>query len=320
MNIRNDWPRCPSLCSSWRSLDSWRSSTRLPAGFLAVAPAWVVRVASHVFKTDYHVDEQLAPPQAWAEAFSRPPSADGKSFPAVLARPLRLRSAGQLGRAGPGTAGVSRKAMTGVAIVIPMLNEAGGTAASIALACPGSIRRPGRRCWAVDGGSNRTPPSLSRRAAGPACRPALDPWAGRRAINRGVQEATAPIICVLHADHPAARRRGCRDAQSARGSLGPAPGPASSPLLSGPDSGPFGGTSFHNWIKTWYAPIAVPAATLPGAAWRLFNSATTAMFFPPRRFSGLSAAATPRCWLWRRRICASASTRLGRTRLVKTAW
>src|SRR5215472_12278290 len=47
-------------------------------------------------------------------------------------------------RAGPGRWS-EPKAMTGVAIVIPMLNEAGGTAAAIPLSPRSNLRR--RRCW-----------------------------------------------------------------------------------------------------------------------------------------------------------------------------
>jgi glycosyltransferase involved in cell wall biosynthesis len=72
------------------------------------------------------------------------------------------------------------------------------------------------------------------------------------AINRGVQEATAPIICVLHADTllpddaVAVMRRVLADPGTALAGF--------TPLLSGPDQVRWG-TSFHNWIKTWYAPL-----------------------------------------------------------------
>ena len=72
------------------------------------------------------------------------------------------------------------------------------------------------------------------------------------AITRGVQEATAPIICVLHADTllpddaVAVMRRVLADPGTALAGF--------TPLLSGPDQVRWG-TSFHNWIKTWYAPL-----------------------------------------------------------------
>ena len=72
------------------------------------------------------------------------------------------------------------------------------------------------------------------------------------AINRGVQEATAPVICVLHADTllpddaVAVMRRVLADPGTALAGF--------TPLLSGPDRVRWG-TSFHNWIKTWCAPL-----------------------------------------------------------------
>src|ERR1700720_2218983 len=75
---------------------------------------------------------------------------------------------------------------------------------------------------------------------------------GAAAINCGVQEATAPVICVLHADTllpddaVAVMRRVLADPGTALAGF--------TPLLSGPDQIRWG-TSFHNWIKTWYAPL-----------------------------------------------------------------
>src|ERR1700757_2673755 len=72
------------------------------------------------------------------------------------------------------------------------------------------------------------------------------------AANASVQEATAPIICVLHADTllpddaVAVMRRVLADPGTALAGF--------TSLLSGPDRVRWG-TSFHNWIKTWYAPL-----------------------------------------------------------------
>jgi hypothetical protein len=78
-----------------------------------------------------------------------------------------------------------------------------------------------------------------------------------------VQEATAPIICVLHADTllpddaVAVMRRVLADPGTALAGF--------TPLLSGPDQVRWG-TSFHNWIKTWYAPLLFrPQLFLRGA-------------------------------------------------------
>jgi glycosyltransferase involved in cell wall biosynthesis len=86
--------------------------------------------------------------------------------------------------------------MTGVAIVIPMLNEAAGLPRllrSLAALEP----RPAEML-AVDGGSADASVAIAE-AAG--LRVVHHDARGRAAaINRGVQEATAPIIYVLHAD------------------------------------------------------------------------------------------------------------------------
>ena len=81
--------------------------------------------------------------------------------------------------------------MTGVAIVIPMLNEAAGLPR--VLRSLAALEPPPAEVLAVDGGS------ADASAAGLLV--VRHETRGRAAaINRGVQEATAPIICVLHAD------------------------------------------------------------------------------------------------------------------------
>src|SRR5260370_10170360 len=138
--------------------------------------------------------------------------------------------------------------MTGVAIVIPMLSEAAevpGLVRSVAAREP----RPAE-VLAVDGGSADACVAIAEAAGLLVVR---HETRGRAAaINRGVQEATAPIICVLHADTllpddaVAVMRRVLADPETAMAGF--------TPLLSGPDQVRWG-TSFHNWIKTWYAPL-----------------------------------------------------------------
>ena len=85
--------------------------------------------------------------------------------------------------------------MIGVAIVIPMLNEAAGLPRL--LRSLAALEPPPTEVLAVDGGS--TDVRRHRGAAGLLV--VQHETRGRAAaINRGVQEATAPIICVLHAD------------------------------------------------------------------------------------------------------------------------
>jgi len=138
--------------------------------------------------------------------------------------------------------------MTGIAIVIPMLNEAGGLPRL--LRSLAALEPAPAELLAVDGGSADASVAIAEAAGLRVVRHNIR---GRAtAINRGVQEATAPIICVLHADTllpddaVAVIRRVLADPGTVLAGF--------TPLLSGPDRVRWG-TSFHNWIKTWYAPL-----------------------------------------------------------------
>jgi glycosyltransferase involved in cell wall biosynthesis len=86
--------------------------------------------------------------------------------------------------------------MIGVAIVIPMLNEAAGLPR--VLRSLAALEPPPAEALAVDGGSTDASVAIAEAAGLLVVR---HETRGRAAaINRGVQEATAPIICVLHAD------------------------------------------------------------------------------------------------------------------------
>src|SRR6202043_71716 len=173
------------------------------------------------------------------------------------------------GRPGPGRWS-EPKAMTGVAIVIPMLNEAPGLPR--VLRSLAALEPPPAEVLAVDGGNTDASVAIAEAAGLLVVR---HETRGRAAaINRGVQEATAPIICVLHADTllpddaVAVMRRVLADPGTALAGF--------TPLLSGPDRVRWG-TSFHNWIKTWYAPLLFrPQLFLRGAR-LLFGD--HAMFF-----------------------------------------
>ena len=93
-------------------------------------------------------------------------------------------------------------------------------------------------------------------------------------INRGVQEASSPLVCVLHADTLLPD-----DAVAVIRTILADPGTALAgfiPLLSGADTVRWG-TSFHSWIKTWYAPLIFrPGLFLRGGR-LLFGD--SAMFF-----------------------------------------
>ncbi len=192
--------------------------------------------------------------------------------------------------------------MTGVAIVIPMLNEAAGLPRllrSLAVLEP---------LLAVDGGSADASVAIAEAAGLLVVRHETHGRAA--AINRGVQEATAPIICVLHADTLlpddaiAVMRRVLADPGTVLAGF--------TPLLSGPDQVRWG-TSFHSWIKTWYAPLLFrPQLFLRGVR-LLFGD--HAMFFRRADFLAVGGC-DPRLLVMEEADLCIRFHRLGRTRLV----
>ncbi len=139
--------------------------------------------------------------------------------------------------------------MSDVSIVIPILDEA--------VALPRLIRALATldpapvEIIAVDGCSRDDSIAIAR-AAG--WRVIESPLGRGVQVNRGVEAATSAIVCVLHADTIppddmiAVIERVMAD-----------PGIALAgfiPLIRGDEKTRWG-TSFHNWIKTWYAPLLV---------------------------------------------------------------
>lgn len=196
--------------------------------------------------------------------------------------------------------------MSGIAIVIPMLNEAASLPRllrSLAALCP-----PPEEILAVDGGSGDGSAAIAR-AGG--LRVVEHPVRGRAAqINRGVEEVSAPIVLVLHADTilpddaMAVVRRVLADPGTALAGF--------TPLLSGPDTVRWG-TSFHNLIKTWYAPLLFrPHLFLRGAR-LLFGD--HAMFFRRADFLAVGGCDATLAVMEDADLCIRFA-RLGRTRLV----
>ncbi len=195
--------------------------------------------------------------------------------------------------------------MTGVAIVIPMLNEAAGLPRL--LRSLAALEPPPAEVLAVDRGSADASVAIAEAAELLVVR---HETRGRAAaINRGVQEATAPIICVLHADTllpddaVAVMRRVLADPGTALAGFPPAqrarPGPW--------------GASFHNWIKTWYAPLLFrPQLFLRGVR-LLFGD--HAMFFRRADFLAVGGCDPTLLVMEEADLCIRFH-RLGRTRLV----
>ncbi len=133
-------------------------------------------------------------------------------------------------------------------IVVPTLNEAA--------ALPRLLRNlraldpPPDQILVVDGGSSDGTVAVAQ-AAGLAV---IKPDARGRAaqINRGVAASQATIVCILPAgtllpdDAVAVMRRALADRRTVLAGF--------TALLCGADTVRWG-TSFHNWIKTWYAPL-----------------------------------------------------------------
>ncbi len=196
--------------------------------------------------------------------------------------------------------------MTGVAVVIPMLNEAA--------ALPRLLRHLAvldpvpAQILALDGGSTDGSVAIAR-AGG--LRVVEHPVRGRAAqINRGVQEASAPFVLVLHADTllpddaVAVVRKVLADPRTALAGF--------TPLLSGFD-GVRWGTSLHNVLKTWYAPLLFrPGLFLRGGR-LLFGD--HAMFFRRADFLAVGGCDPALMVMEDADLCIRLA-RLGRVRLV----
>lgn len=136
-----------------------------------------------------------------------------------------------------------------VAIVIPMLDEA--SALPRLLRHLAALDPPPAEIVVVDGGSSDA--SVEIASACERVRVLTSPKRGRAAqINHGAAAIRSPLVCVLHADTllpedaVSVIRRTLEEPRLALAGF--------TPLLSGPETVRWG-TSLHNWLKTWYAPL-----------------------------------------------------------------
>ena len=195
--------------------------------------------------------------------------------------------------------------MTDVAVVIPMLNEAAvlpRLLRSLRALHPAPVE-----IIAADGGSTDESVSIAM-AAG--LRVVAAPRGRGVQINAGVAVATAPLICVLHADTllpddaMAVIETTMADRRLALASF--------MPLLSGPDRVRWG-TSLHNWAKTYYGPLLFrPHLFLRGAR-LLFGD--HAMFFRRADFLAAGGCDTALPIMEDVDLCVRLH-RFGRTRMV----
>ena len=201
--------------------------------------------------------------------------------------------------------------MSTVTILIPVLNEEQALPATIA--CLAAMQPPPDEILLVDGGSSDNSIALAR-AAG--FRTERSKKRGRGAqINYGVRVATGEIVCVLHADTVlpvdaiAVIRQTMADTKTALASF--------TPRIAGP-TGTRWGSTFHNWIKTWYAPLlARPHLFLRGVR-LLFGD--HAMFFRRDQFLAVDGCDERLVVMEEADLCIKLA-RFGRTRMVhRWAW
>jgi glycosyltransferase involved in cell wall biosynthesis len=201
--------------------------------------------------------------------------------------------------------------MLTVTILIPSLNEEKALPQTIT--CLAAMAPPPDEILLVDGGSKDRTMELGD-AAG--FRALLSPKCGRGAqINYGVAQASSDIICILHADTilpPDAItviRQTMADDRMALASF--------TPRIAGP-TGTRWGSTFHNWIKTWYAPlVARPHLFLRGVR-LLFGD--HAMFFRRAHFLEVGGCDERIVVLEEADLCIKLA-RFGRTRMIRRwAW
>lgn len=197
--------------------------------------------------------------------------------------------------------------MIRVTILIPTYNEEQALPATIAALA--LLDPPADELLVVDGGSTDATCSLAR-AAGVACLDA--PRKGRGAqINFGVAQAQGEVVCVLHADSLLPRdavaviRSAMADPRTALASF--------MPRIAGA-GGTRWGSTFHNFIKTWYVPLLFRPLLFVRGVRLLYGD--HAMFFRRRDFIALGGCDERVVVLEEAELCIKFAA-LGRTRLVR---
>jgi glycosyltransferase involved in cell wall biosynthesis len=196
--------------------------------------------------------------------------------------------------------------MIRVTILIPTWNEE--LALPATLASLKALQPPPDEILLVDGGSDDATLTLAQDAGLQAV---TAPRKGRGAqINHGVGLATSEVVCVLHADSLlpadaiAVIRATMADPRIALASF--------TPRLAGP-GGTRWGSTFHNWIKTWYAPLITrPVLFLRGVR-LLFGD--HAMFFRREHYLAIGGCDERLVVMEEADLCIKLA-RFGRTKMV----
>ncbi|MCB2085203.1 MAG: glycosyltransferase [Sphingomonadaceae bacterium] len=192
-----------------------------------------------------------------------------------------------------------------VAIVIPVLDEEKALPALVELV--GTLDPQPVQVIVVDGGSTDRSCEIVRAAGWQL----VETDAGRgRQINAGVEAASAPLVCVLHADTRPPRdmvaviRETLGDKRIALASF--------TPLIRGEKIR--WGTTFHNWIKTWYAPLITRPHLFFRGVRLLFGD--HAMFFRREQFLEIGGCTPGDAIMEEADLCVKFA-RLGRIRMVR---
>lgn len=194
--------------------------------------------------------------------------------------------------------------MSAVSIVIPALEEE--KALPALAAALSRLDPPADEIILVDGGSSDATCEIAQAAGWQLV--VSEP--GRAVqINKGVETARGPLVCVLHADTLppadaiAVIRKTLADPRTALAGF--------TPLICGEKVR--WGTSFHNWAKTWYAPLLLRPHLFARGVRLLFGD--HAMFF--RRADFLSTGGCdPGTPVMEEADLCIRMARLGRVRLV----
>lgn len=197
-------------------------------------------------------------------------------------------------------------ALTPVTILIPAYNEEEALPATIASL--EALDPPPHEVLLVDGGSTDRTVKIAQEAG---LRTLVSLRKGRGAqINLGVSEALGEVVCVLHADSILPNdavtviAETMADPKMALASF--------TPRLAGPQGTRWGST-FHNWIKTWYAPLLTrPHLFLRGVR-LLFGD--HAMFFRKSDFLSFGGCDERLAVMEEAGLCINFA-RLGRIRMV----
>jgi glycosyltransferase involved in cell wall biosynthesis len=193
-----------------------------------------------------------------------------------------------------------------VTILIPAWNEERALPAT--LASLQAMQPPPDEVLLVDGGSDDATLALAKEAGVIAV---TAPKKGRAAqINHGVGIATGEVVCVLHADSllpadaVAVIRAAMADPGLALASF--------TPRIAGP-GGTRWGSTFHNWIKTWYAPLLTRPLLFARGVRLLFGD--HAMFFRREQYLAVGGCDERVVVMEEADLCIKLA-RFGRTRMV----